>query len=160
MVHGFWSLQSGAGPSVQLPLTQVSAPLQNLPSEHDVPSSLLSRWQPVAGMELPTLRGLVGLQSGGGPGTHWPNARQSSSPLQRLPSEQDVPAWRKSHVWVQQWPGCPLCSPSSHCSPVSMTPLPQSSREKVSPKSDRRSRPPNCPLQNPPCPTRTCPLGA
>src|SRR5262245_45866864 len=38
VVHSLWSSQSGAVPPRQIPAAQVSAPLQGLPSLHDVPS--------------------------------------------------------------------------------------------------------------------------
>ena len=107
---------------------QTSAPLQTLPSGQGVWSATGFDTQPVTGSQEPTMQTRESRQSGGVPGTHWPAALQTSFPLQRLPSGQGVPAGRKSQIGVQHW--LPL-GPSSHCSPWSTMPLPQSSRVNV-----------------------------
>ena len=107
---------------------QTSAPLQTSLSGQGVLSGLFCCVQPVAGSQSSILQTFPLLHLGGAPGTHWPAALQTSSPLQWLPSGQGVPAGRKSQIGVQHW--LPL-GPSSHCSPWSTMPLPQSSRVNV-----------------------------
>jgi hypothetical protein len=90
VVHGLPSLQLSAVPAVQAPLWQVSAPLQTLPSLHEVPFSTGALTQPVAGLQLSVVHTFPSLQLSGVPAVHTP-LWQISLPLQTLPSAQEVP---------------------------------------------------------------------
>src|SRR2546427_523693 len=81
-------------PPRQLPVWQVSAPLQALPSEHGVPSARLvcPHW-PFCGLQLSLVLGLSSSQLMGVPALQLPFC-QVSAPLQALPSEQEVPLVR------------------------------------------------------------------
>jgi hypothetical protein len=70
----------------------VSAPLQTLPSEHDVPAATGEWWTPVAESQLSLVHGLPSSTVGGAPAVHAPLPLHVSAPLQALPSEHDVPA--------------------------------------------------------------------
>ena len=70
---------------------QVSAPLQTLASAHDVPFATGVRRQPAFGSQVSVVQGLLSAQLTGVPGWQTP-ARQTSTPLQRLPSLQDAPS--------------------------------------------------------------------
>jgi hypothetical protein len=91
VVHGFESSQFGAVPGVQAPAWQVSAPLQVLPSVHEVPSVTLACWQPVAGAQVSVVHGFESSQFGAVPAVQAP-AWQVSAPLQVLPSVHEVPS--------------------------------------------------------------------
>jgi hypothetical protein len=84
------SLQFGGVPAVQLPLWQVSAPLQTVASAHDVPFATGGFWQPATGSQLSLVHGLPSVQLGAVPGVHVPDW-QVSAPLQTLASAHDVP---------------------------------------------------------------------
>jgi hypothetical protein len=90
VVHTLPSLQLGAVPAVHVPVWQVSAPLQALPSVHEVPLATLVFWQPVAGTHESLVHALPSLQLGAVPAVHAP-LWQVSTPLQALPSVQVVP---------------------------------------------------------------------
>jgi hypothetical protein len=90
VVQTLLSLQLRAVPAVQVPAWQVSAPLQALPSVHEVPLATLVFWQPVAGRQLSLVQTLLSLQLGAAPAVHTP-AWQLSTPLQALPSLHVVP---------------------------------------------------------------------
>jgi hypothetical protein len=89
-VQALPSSQLSGVPAVQVPLWHVSAPLQRLESEQDVPLATGVLTQPVAGLQESVVQTLLSLQSGGVPGLHVP-PWQVSAPLQRLVSAHDVP---------------------------------------------------------------------
>lgn len=96
-------------PTVHTPAWHVSAPLQTLPSVHDVPLSTETCWHPVSGSHESVVHGLPSSQSGTAPALQIP-PRQVSSPLQALRSLHEVPSargrcWQPetgSHVSVVQ----------------------------------------------------------
>jgi hypothetical protein len=90
VVHASLSLQLRAVPAVQVPLWHVSAPLQTLPSVHDVPLATLLAVHPVAGLQLSVVQGLPSLHVSGVPAVQAP-LWHVSAPLQRLPSGHAVP---------------------------------------------------------------------
>jgi hypothetical protein len=90
VVHASPSLQLRAVPAVQAPLWHVSAPLQTLPSVHDVPLVTLLVVHPVAGLQPSVVQGLPSLHVSGVPALQAP-LWQVSAPLQRLPSGHAVP---------------------------------------------------------------------
>src|SRR5262249_13900745 len=90
-VHGLPSLQASGVPAAQVPAWQVSAPLQALPSLHDVPSATAACWQPASGSQWSEVHGLPSSHLGALPGAQVP-ARQVSAPLQASPSLHDVPS--------------------------------------------------------------------
>src|SRR5262249_33760444 len=97
-VHALPSLQFGAGPPTHAPFLHLSAVVQALPS---LQASVLN---PVTG--------------------HTPApSHPFAFTVQMFPSSQAVPAGSNWHVDEQQSPLSVL--PSSHCSPMSRTPLPQ-----------------------------------
>jgi hypothetical protein len=83
-------LQSSAIPALQVPAWQVSAPLQALPSAHDVPFATAGYWQPDAGLQVSLVHGLPSVQTSGVPAPHVP-PWQVSAPLHAFPSPHDVP---------------------------------------------------------------------
>jgi hypothetical protein len=90
VVQTFESLQIGGVPRVQLPVRQISGPLQKFPSEHDVPLATFTAWQPVVALQESVVQGLASLQTSGVPGAQAP-AWQVSSPLHTVESLHDVP---------------------------------------------------------------------
>jgi hypothetical protein len=84
-------LQLSAEPALQVPDWQVSAPLQVLPSEQEVPLATGPLVQPVAGSQASAVQALLSLQLSAAPAIHVP-AWQVSAPLQALPSEQEFPS--------------------------------------------------------------------
>src|SRR5438067_2470862 len=139
--------QTGGGPPTQVPPAQVSAVVQSSLSSHGGLFAVFM--QPVAGSHESVVHTLPSTQLGGGPPTQTPPA-QVSAVVQALPSLQGsvfgVPpthaaapsqvlplmqgllaqAWPAGSNWQvgeQQSPATRL--PSSHCSPRSTTPLPQ-----------------------------------
>jgi hypothetical protein len=72
VVHGLPSLQLGAMPALQTPPTQVSAPLQRLPSVHEVPLATGVVWQPAVGLQLSAVHTLPSLQVSGVPAVQTP----------------------------------------------------------------------------------------
>jgi hypothetical protein len=98
VVHASPSLQLRAVPAVQLPLWHVSAPLQTLPSVHDVPLVTLVAVHPVAGLQPSVVQGLLSLHVSGVPAVQAP-LWHVSGPLQRLPSGHAVPL--VTLAWVQ-----------------------------------------------------------
>jgi len=87
------SLQLRAVPAVQVPLWQVSAPLQTLPSLQVVPLSTGAFWQPVPPLQLSVVQTLPSLQLRAVPAVQTP-LWHVSAPLQTFPSEHDVPLAR------------------------------------------------------------------
>jgi hypothetical protein len=84
------SSQSRAVPAVQVPLWQVSVPLQASPSAHVVPFATAVFWQPEAGLQLSVVQTLPSLQLSGVPAVQVP-LWQVSSPLQASPSAHEEP---------------------------------------------------------------------
>jgi hypothetical protein len=84
------SSQLSGAPGAQTPLWQLSAPLQTLPSAHDVPFSTGVLVQPNTGSQESVVQTFASLQLMGVPAVHVP-AWQVSLPLQTLPSRQAVP---------------------------------------------------------------------
>jgi len=72
VVQALPSLQLRAVPDVQLPLWQVSAPLQTLPSAHDVPFVTAVVVHPVAGVQPSVVQGLPSLHVSGVPAVQAP----------------------------------------------------------------------------------------
>ena len=75
---------------MQMPLWQVSAPLQTLASLHDVPLSTGVLSQPKTGSHVSVVQGLPSLQLSVVPAVHTP-LWQVSPPLHTLPSAHDEP---------------------------------------------------------------------
>src|SRR5262245_46365465 len=145
------SVQSGAGPPMQLPPAQVSAVVQALPSSQE--AVLLACWQPVVGSHESSVHTLLSSQLSAGPPVQCPAPSQVSAVVQALPSlqaavvkpvtgqwpapsqvavvvqgspsSQAVVAAAKVQSALQQLPGWPLAAPKSHCSFRSRKPLPQ-----------------------------------
>jgi hypothetical protein len=90
VVHGFESLQLSAVPAVQVPVWQVSAPLQALPSEHDVPFETFACPQPLTALQVSVVHRLESSQLSAVPGVQAP-PWHVSEPLQTLPSAQGDP---------------------------------------------------------------------
>ena len=90
VVHTLPSLQLSAVPAVQVPLWQVSAPLQTLASLHGVPFATEVVVQPKRGSQLSVVQGLLSLQSRAVPAVQVP-LWQVSAPLHTLPSLHEVP---------------------------------------------------------------------
>src|SRR5262249_10123465 len=84
-VQALPSLQSSGAPATHAPSTQVSAPLQTLPSEHDVPSATWAFTQPSVGLQLSVVQTLPSSHDMAVPATQSP-ATQRSLPLHGLPS--------------------------------------------------------------------------
>src|SRR5439155_11450212 len=89
-VQALPSSHEGAGPGVQAPAWQVSAPSQKRPSEQEVPSAT-GVWMQPLGPQESVVQGLLSSQLSGVPGVQAP-AWQVSEPLQTLPSEQEAPS--------------------------------------------------------------------
>lgn len=86
------SMTSGV-PAAQMPApSQVSLPLQTLPSEQDVPAATATCIGPVAGSQLSAVQGFPSSMTTGAPGVHAPASSHVSMPLHALPSEHEVPA--------------------------------------------------------------------
>lgn len=84
-------VQTTSGPSRQAPPAQ-RCPSQRLPSGQGAPSAKLLKPQaPVAGLHVSVVQGLPSSQLDAAAGRHVPSV-QVSTPLHRLPSEQDVPS--------------------------------------------------------------------
>jgi hypothetical protein len=90
VVHASLSLQLSGVPAVQVPLWQVSAPLQTLPSVHDVPFVTFVFTQPVDVLQVSVVQAFESLQLSGVPLVQVP-LWQVSAPLQTLPSLHDAP---------------------------------------------------------------------
>src|SRR5439155_9927151 len=146
-VHRVPSLQLSAGPPTHCPPAHVSAVVQALPSSHGTVLGVLTH--PVAGSQVSVVHTLPSVQMGGGPPTQTPPAQVSAvvqalpslqgrvfgappthapAPSQVLPEIQGLgvqgePPASNSQIGEQQSPATRL--PSSHCSPRSRTPLPQ-----------------------------------
>jgi hypothetical protein len=84
------SLQTSGVPALHAPPWQVSAPLQALPSVHDVPFATATCWQPRTGSQVSVVQGLLSLQLRADPGVQVP-AWHVSAPLQTVPSGHAVP---------------------------------------------------------------------
>ena len=67
-----------------------SAPLQALPSLHDVPFATAVLLQPVVGLQVSVVHGLPSLQLSGDPAVQAP-AWHVSAPLHTVASAHDVP---------------------------------------------------------------------
>jgi len=79
-VHGLPSSIVGAAPDAQTPLEHISAPLQALPSEHEVPFATAVWVNPLDGSQASAVHGLPSSSTGGVPEAHAP-AWHSSFPL-------------------------------------------------------------------------------
>jgi hypothetical protein len=90
VVHGFESLQLSAVPAVQVPVWHVSAPLQALPSEQEVPFDTFACAQPLTALHVSVVHRLLSLQLSAVPGVQAP-PWQVSEPLHTFPSGQGVP---------------------------------------------------------------------
>jgi len=90
VVQTLESLQSSGLPAVQVPLWQVSVPLQALASAQVVPLSTAVWVQPVAGLQPSVVQTLESSQLGAVPAVQTP-AWQVSAPSQALPSLHEVP---------------------------------------------------------------------
>jgi hypothetical protein len=90
VVHGLPSLQLSGVPAEQVPLWQVSLPLQTLPSGQAIPLATATFWQPTTGWQLSVVQTVPSLQLSATPGVHTPTW-QVSPPLQTLPSAHDAP---------------------------------------------------------------------
>src|SRR2546425_623224 len=89
MVHGFPSLQLRAGPGVQVPAWQVSAPLHTFPSLHEVPFGTAVCLQPATGSQVSVVHTSLSSQLSGVPAVQVP-ALQVSAPLHAFPSLQGL----------------------------------------------------------------------
>jgi hypothetical protein len=90
VVHTFPSLQLSGVPAVQVPLWQVSFPLQTVPSAHEVPFVTFVCWQPETALQESVVHTFPSLQLSGVPAVHVP-LWQVSFPLQRVASGHAVP---------------------------------------------------------------------
>jgi hypothetical protein len=90
VVQTLLSLQSRGLPGVQVPLWQVSVPLQALVSAQVVPFSTAVAVHPVAGLQPSAVQTLPSLQLGAVPAVQTP-AWHVSAPSQASPSLHDVP---------------------------------------------------------------------
>ncbi len=72
--------------------SQVSKPLQNRPSSHDVPAVTGSFMQPPTGSQLSKVQELKSSHCSGELDWHDPAPSQVSAPLHTSPSSHDVPA--------------------------------------------------------------------
>src|SRR6267143_1977222 len=90
VVQALRSSQTSGVPGAQRPCSQVSEPLQASPSEQEVPSAT-GVWMQPLGPQESAVQGLLSSQLRVVPGVQAP-ALQISSPLQTLPSEQEVPS--------------------------------------------------------------------
>src|SRR5438552_6788972 len=97
-VQGLLSSQLSGVPGVQVPILQVSSPLQTLPSEQEAPSGTGVSLHPEAGSQESVVQALPSLQTSGVPAAQRP-CSQVSLPLQASPSEQEVPS--ATGVWMQ-----------------------------------------------------------
>src|SRR5262245_23287943 len=107
-------------PGVQVPLWQVSRPLQTVPSSQDDPSTLAVYLQPVLGSQLSVVHGLPSEHWSGSPPAQNP-FRQVSRPLQTLASAHDVPLGSGVpglHFWFRQLSMPLQMLPSSQAVPV------------------------------------------
>jgi hypothetical protein len=92
-VHELASSQASGGPPSQEPAAQVSLVVHAFPSLHGSVLGVFT--QPVAGVQLSVVHGLLSSQVGGVPATHWPSSHVSL-PLQRSVSGQAVPSGTKA----------------------------------------------------------------
>jgi hypothetical protein len=90
VVHTLLSLQFGGVPAVQVPLWQVSAPLQALLSVHEVPLATLVLAQPVVALQESLVQTLLSLQLSAVPAVQVP-PWQVSAPLHTVLSAHAVP---------------------------------------------------------------------
>jgi len=90
VVQALASLQLSGAPAEQVPLWQVSAPLQTSLSAHGVPLVTGVFWQPRAGSQVSVVHTLLSLQLSGVPVVQVP-VWQVSAPLQTLLSAHEVP---------------------------------------------------------------------
>src|SRR5262245_32805153 len=93
VVHALLSSQLSVVPALHVPAWQVSAPLQALPSLHEVPFGAARFRQPSTASHESTVHGLVSAQLSDVPAAHTP-AWQVSTPLHALPSVQELPSDR------------------------------------------------------------------
>jgi hypothetical protein len=105
VVHALPSLQLSAGPGVQTPLWQVSAPLQTVLSAHDVPLGTATFWHPTTGSQLSVVQTLLSLQLSAVPAAQTP-LWHVSLPLQTVPSAHGVPF--RTGTWVHPKAGSQL----------------------------------------------------
>jgi ABC-type glucose/galactose transport system permease subunit len=90
VVQKLLSLQSRGVPATHTPAWHVSAPLQRLPSLHEVPFASVVCWHPVTGSQVSVVHGLLSLQLSGVPAVQVP-AWHVSTPLHVFPSLHEVP---------------------------------------------------------------------
>src|SRR5262244_1103690 len=90
VVQTLLSLQLSGVPAMHVPLRQLSAPLQTVPSRHAVPFSTGEVVQPDEGLQPSVVQGLLSLQTSGVPVRQVP-PRHVSGPLQTLPSLHEEP---------------------------------------------------------------------
>jgi hypothetical protein len=90
LVQAFPSLQVRAGPGVQTPPWQDSAPLQTLLSRQGVPLGTGGARQPATGSQLLVVQGLLSVHVSGVPATQVP-PWQVSVPLHTVASAHEVP---------------------------------------------------------------------
>jgi hypothetical protein len=90
VVQALPSLQTSGVPPLHVPLWQLSAPLQALPSRQGVPLARGAFAQPKTALQVSPVHGLPSPQASGVPAAQAP-AWQVSLPLQTVPSAQGVP---------------------------------------------------------------------
>src|ERR671921_1572083 len=94
-----WPQLTLAGPWVHVPFWQVSF-VQRLPVSHGVLLAKLVCTQPVAGLHVSIVQGLLSSQSTGSPPAQTPAAVHVSFFVQALPSLQEFPTWLGSGTHV------------------------------------------------------------
>jgi hypothetical protein len=72
VVHTLPSLQTSAAPAVQVPLWQVSEPLQRFPSKQAVPFGTAVAAHPVTELQLSVVHTFPSLQTSAVPAVHTP----------------------------------------------------------------------------------------
>jgi hypothetical protein len=98
-VHGLPSPQAGGVPVTQAPAAlQVSAPLQALPSEQEVPAATGAWVQPSTASQASAVHGLPSSQEGAVPGRQVPAPSHASAPLHAFESAHDTPTATGSEV--------------------------------------------------------------
>ena len=86
------SVHESGVPAAQEPLLHVSAPLQTFVSAHDVPFGAGGKTQPVVGLQLLVVQGLLSVHVAGEPGVQLPMPLQLSPTVQALLSEHALPS--------------------------------------------------------------------
>ena len=113
--HWSLALQTTGLLPTHTPRLQVSVCVHALPSSHD---AVLFVWaQPVDGLHVSVVHGLLSSQFAGCPPPHWfETPSQISSTLQALSSSHDVPCSSNAQLVAQQLCIVPFLSPSSQSS--------------------------------------------